>query len=47
MAIVYYFTFETRADADAALTALEEASLENEIERPFQTELAHDGGDED
>jgi hypothetical protein len=45
--IEYKITFETRADADAGMEALEEASLECEIERPFQTELVNDTGDEE
>ena len=45
--IVYLCKFETREDADAAMAALEEASLEDDIKRTFETQLASDTGDEE
>jgi hypothetical protein len=45
--IIYQVKFETRADAQAGMTALEEASMEGEIERSFETMVIKDTGDEE
>ena len=40
--VVYQIQFENRADADAAMTLLEEASMEGKIEHPFGVDLQHE-----
>lgn len=45
--IKYSVVFETKDDAAAAMAALEEASMNGDIERPFETQLIADTGDEE
>jgi len=44
--IIYQITFANRSDADQAMDALEEASMEGIIECPFETQLITETDDE-
>jgi len=44
--VTYQVKFETRADADAVMTAMEEMAMEDKIEHAFEVTLIEDSGDE-
>ena len=44
MPVEYKITFETFADAEAAMAALEEASMDGEIENAFEIQIVGRSG---